>query len=287
MHMADYLGEYRGSRTAIFAYVSLDSPDCLSLVHNLRPQSEVQNKMHRDFWPQFCLELRSLSLGAFSQELARPSSQTYKNVHALARTLAAYRDEGKWFFLRPFCEMNDATQTAPWEFGHRQYKNTPADLAGAWKRLRDAFDIEGATNAVFVFSPLAAYGVHRESQTLAALNLIPPGYIDAFGLNVYARPMTAYGGVSKEPVPFEDLVSPWLRLLDGSKHRGIPLAVPEMGVSNQASDASRADWLSKAFRFARAHNFVLVTYFNYHHRYWQIDRDTLAGRALKREIDVF
>jgi len=287
MHMADYLGQYQGSRTAIFAYLSMDSPDCLSLVRNLRAQSDIQDRLGREFWPQLCLEVRSLSLSAFSRELAHTGSQTNKNVHALARTIATYRDRGKWFFLRPFCEMNDATPTCPWEFGHHRHKNTPADLATAWKELRDAFDEEGATNAIFIFSPLAAYGVHRESETLSALNLIPSGYIDAFGLNVYSRPMTAYGGASKAPISFEVLVQPWLCLLDGSKQRGIPLAVPEMGVSNQASDAARAEWLRTAFHFARSHGFVLVTYFNYHHRYWQIDTNTLTGQALKHELDVF
>jgi hypothetical protein len=287
MHMADYLSAYRSSRTAIFAYLAMDSPDCLSLIHHLRSQSQIQDEMGRQFWPQLCLETRSLGLAEFSRDIARESSLTYKNVHALARTLAAYRDQGKWFFIRPFCEMNDATQTATWEFGQRRYRNTPADFALAWKRLRDAFDEEGASNALFIFSPLAAYGVHRESETLAALNMIPAGYIDAFGLNVYSRPMACYGGTSREPVSFEQLVLPWLRLLDASNQRGVPLAIPEMGVSNQATDSARAAWLRKAFKFARAHNFVLITYFNYHHRYWQIDPDTLAGRTLKDEIELY
>ena len=49
-------------------------------------------------------------------------------------------------------------------------------------------------NAVFVFSPLAAHGVQRDAEVLATLNAIPPGYIDAFGLNVYSRPMSTLAG---------------------------------------------------------------------------------------------
>jgi hypothetical protein len=228
-----------------------------------------------------------VGLAEFVKELGRPGSRVYENVRSLARTVAEYRDQGKWFFLRPFCEMNDATQGATWEFGHRRFHNTAADLAAAWRRLRDVFDEEGASNALFIFSPLVAHGVHREAETLTALNLIPAGYIDAFGLNVYSRPMTAYGGSSADPISFESLAAPWLRLLEGSKHRGVPLAVPEMGVSNQATDSARAAWIRRAFQFARDHSFILVTYFNYRHRYWQINPGTLAGDALKSEIDQF
>jgi hypothetical protein len=89
MHMADYLGQNQGSRTAIFAYLTMDSPNCLSLVHNLRPQSDIQTRLGREFWPQLCLEVREHSLSAFSREVSHTGSLTNKNVRALARTIAA------------------------------------------------------------------------------------------------------------------------------------------------------------------------------------------------------
>ena len=59
------------------------------------------------------------------------------------------------------------------------------------------------------------------------------------------------------------------------------------GCVNQASDTARAAWLRSAFQFAHSRKFVLVTYYNYRHRYWQIDRNTRAGEALRREIELY
>lgn len=288
MHMTDYLRENPGSRTSILMYIKMDSEEASGVIPSLRTHAAMQEAAGRDFWPQLPLETRGLSLKAFREELARPGSQVEQSVRTLAREIARYRDRNKWYFIRPFCEMNDGTEENPWEFANPYNHNTPADLADAWKLLRETFDQEGATNALFVFSPLAAHSVHGEKEVLEALNLIPAGDIDAFGLNVYARPMTAYrnGKGSREPIPFAQLAQPWLDVLAHSKHRGIPVGVPEMGVSNQASDADRAQWLNDAFRFARAHHFVMMTYFNYPHRYWQIDPQTLAGDALQREINA-
>jgi hypothetical protein len=281
MHMNDFLRTYPDSRTAILSYFKLDGEEAASTTEYIRMQAEVQDRMGREFWPQLALETSHLNLSEFNHELADPTSQVKRNVRRLAREIARYRNRNKWFFIRPFSEMNDATQDCPWEFGYKAHTNTPEDLATAWILLREAFDEEGATNAIFIFSPLAAYRVHREKEVTAALNLIPRGYIDAFGLNVYSRPKSVYGGASAEPLSFAELSQPWIKLLASTKHRGIPLAVPEMGISNQASDELRARWLRDAFGFARSNNFVLITYFNYPHRYWQIDDQTLAGAALK------
>lgn len=286
MHMADYLKDYPGSRTAIFSYLKLDSEETETLLKTLRTHAAIQEQMRRDFWPQIAIETERLSLLEFRQGLQQRGSLVERNTRMLARELARYRGKNKWFFIRPFSEMNDGTENTPWEFGNKTHPNRPEDLAVAWRLLRDIFDQEGATNALFVFSPLAAYRVHREREVLAALNMIPPGYIDAFGLNVYSRPLTAYGGSSPEPVSFAELTQPWLKLLAQSRHRGIPLAVAEMGVSNQATDEKRAQWLREAFKFVRSRGFVLLTYFNYPHPYWQIDEQTRAGATLRAEINA-
>ncbi len=285
MHMADYLRDYPGCRTAILCYLKLDSMDVSEMVRYMRIHAAIQESMRRDFWPQIAIETVRLNLAEFHRELSHRGSLIDQNVRMLAREIARYRDRQKWFFIRPFSEMNDGTEAAPWEFGNTARHNTSEDFAAAWKLLRETFDQEGATNAIFIFSPLAAHNVHHESQVLAALNLIPVGYIDAYGLNVYSRPGTAYGGCSAEPISFAELAQPWLKLLAGSKQHGIPLAVAEMGVSNQASDAQRAKWLRDAFGFAKTHGYVMVTYFNYPHRYWQIDEQTLAGEALKAGME--
>jgi hypothetical protein len=276
-HLTDFLSAYPASRTSILAYLRLDSEEVNPVIRNLRMQSAIADR-------KVALETNGLSLSDFTRELSRTASQVDYTVRTLAHAIAHYRDKNKWFFIRPFCEMNDATEGNPWEFGCKGHKNTPEDFVAAWKLLRDVFDQEGATNAIFVFSPLAAYRVHREEDVLKTLNLMPRGYIDCFGLNVYSRPLAVYGGKSPEPISFAALTDPWLKLLARSRQRGIPLAVAEMAVSNQATDARRALWVHDAFRFARMRGCVLITYFNYPHRYWQIDDETLAGRALREEM---
>ncbi len=287
MHMEDYLRDNPRSRTAILTYVKFDTMDMGELVQSLHIHADIQERAEHEFWPQIAVETGELNLASFRQELAHPGSHVERSVRLLAHEIAQYRSRNKWFFIRPFSEMNDATPSCPWEFGIKERHNTPQDLAAAWKLLRDTFDQEGATNAIFVFSPLAAYRVHQEDQVLAAMNLIPPGYIDAFGLNVYSRPMTAYGGKSAKPIPFSELAQPWIKVLARSRHHGIPLAVAEMGVSNQANDFNRARWLREAFAYSRSHHFILVTYFNFPHPYYHIDNQTLAGEALRIEINLF
>ncbi len=286
-HMEDYLREYPHSRTAILSYLTLDTLDVDDVVKYLRWNADIQERAGRDFWPQIALETRHLNLAEFRQEIVRPGSRVNRSVHMLAREIANFRRARKWFFIRPFSEMNDGTLENPWEFANPNQHNTPQDLAASWKLLREAFNEEGATNSIFIFSPLAAHSVHHEQEVLAAMNLIPPGYIDAYGLNVYSRPMTAYGGKSPDPISFASLAQPWLDLLARSKHRGIPLTVSEMAVSNQAADPRRAAWIRDAFEFIRSHRYVMATYFNFPHRYWHVDDGSLAGQALKAEMDRY
>jgi hypothetical protein len=286
-HMEEYLREFPTSRTAILSYLKMDTLDVDEVVKYLHWNAKIQERASRDFWPQISLETGHLNLKDFRLDLARPGSRVYRSVHMLAKAIARYRSARKWVFIRPFSEMNDGTLENPWEFANTEQNNRPEDLAGAWKLLREAFDAEGARNAIFIFSPLAAYSVHHEKDVLAAMEMIPAGYIDAYGLNVYSRPMTAYGSASPDPIPFSTLVQPWLDLLAHSKHRGIPLTVSEMAVSNQATDDRRAKWIRDAFTFIHQHRYVMATYFNYPHRYWHIDEGTHAMIALKDEMSRY
>lgn len=283
MRLSEYLNDYPGARTAL-SYLKLDREGAEEAADSLDIQARIADRMKRDFWPQIALETETLGLAEFRRELAHPGSLVERNVRMLARGIARYQNRGKWFFIRPFSEMNDATETAPWELGDRARHNTPQDFAAAWKLLRETFDAEGATNAIFIFSPLAAHNVHREKEVLTTLNLIPEGSIDAFGLNLYSRPFSAYGGDSQAPIPFRSLAQHWIKVLEKSRHRGIPCAIAEMGVSNQATDAARAKWIHEAFNFARSHHFVMLTYFNYAHPYWQIPEHTQTSDALAREM---
>lgn len=287
MHFEDYMRLNPGSHTAILSYVRIDTEEVAELVQHIRINIATQTRLKREFWPQIALETRDLSLSEFTKQLSTHGSRIDINVRRLAAEIAKYRSRNKYFFLRPFSEMNDGTDANPWEFANKTHKNNGTDLATAWKLLHDVFDQEGATNAIFIFSPLAANRVHNEQEVMVALDKIPVGYIDAFGLNVYSRPKSAYGGTSPEPFSFAELVQPWLKLAQTSRHRGIPLAVAEMGVSNQASDPLRAKWLREAFSFARAHGYVMLTYFNYPHPYWTILPNTEAGTTLKECMNQY
>ena len=287
MNHRQLLEKYPGSRTSILSYVKLDidaaKGDVRSTVRQLRYEANDHERMKREFWPQIALETQSLSLAALRQELASPGSQVDDNLRTLARAIAQYRDKHKWFFIRPFSEMND--EEGSWEFANKQFVNTPQDFAAVWKLIREVFDEEGATNAIFIFSPLAAYHTHHEQEILKALNLIPSGYIDAFGLNVYSRPLSAYGRNSAAPISFAELAAPWIKLLTSSKHHGIPLAIPEMGVSQEASDSDRSQWLRQAFAFARGHNFVMLTYFNVPGGVgWTVEDGSLAEETLRQAM---
>ena len=287
MNHRELLDRYPGSRTSILSYVKLDidaaKGDARSTVRQLKYEANDHERMKRDFWPQIALETQRLSLPTLRQELENSGSQVDDNLRTLARAIAQYRDKHKWFFIRPFSEMND--EEGSWEFANKQYTNTPQDFAAVWKLLRDIFDEEGATNAIFIFSPLAAYHTHHEMEILKTLNLIPAGYIDAFGLNVYSRPLSAYGRGSAAPISFAELATPWIKLLASSKHHGIPLAVPEMGVSQEASDVNRSQWLRQAFVFARNHDFVMLTYFNVPGGVgWTVEDGSLAEETLREAM---
>jgi hypothetical protein len=57
--------------------------------------------------------------------------------------------------------------------------------------------------------------------------------------------------------------------------------------STQTDDARRATWVRAAFEFIHAHRYVMATYFNFPHRYWHINDNTLAGQALRAEMDRY
>lgn len=285
MHMADFLGAYPGCSTAILSYMKIDGDDAVSIAHTIDLNAAVQQHMGRDFWPQIAIETRRLTLPQLCKQLRDPDSDASVNARIVAAEIARYAPEGKWFFIRPFSEMNDASPDAPWEMGRKNRGNTPQAYASAWILLRRIFDRAGATNAIFVFSVLAGYQVHRENLALKALNLIPRGDIDAFGVNLYSRPLSVHGGGRARPIPFGNLARPWIHVLKKSRQHGIPLAVCEMGVSSQASDSQRAAWLRNAFTFTRKFGFVMVTYFNFPARLWQVHYSTRAGSVLWNEMN--
>ncbi len=270
--------------STFLSYGGMDSTTLDSTMANLRNQSEIMARNNRDLAPQIALEINHTNLSEFIRDIQDPDSEVRARVQALGRQV---KDWGKRIYIRPFSEMNDGSEGATWELGNRSRgSNTAAQLAKAWVLLHDVLDQEGATNALYTFAPLAARSVGRRAEMAETLRQIPRGYIDAFGLNVYTRPLRHYGENSDRYVPFSELVQPWLAIQENSPHRGLPRMVPEMACSTQGSEAERARWIREAFQYGKEHSFKSMTYFNASEK-WSLPEGGLGEQALKDSIAQF
>ena len=270
--------------TTFLSYGGMDSTTLDATMYNLGNQAEIMARNGRDLAPQIALEINNTNLSEFIRDIQDPDSEVHARVQALGRQV---KDWGKRVYIRPFSEMNDGSEGATWELGNRSRgTNTPAQLAKAWVLLHDVMDQEGATNALYTFAPLAARRVGRRAEMAETLNLIPRGYIDAFGLNVYTRPLSHYGENSERYVSFSELVQPWLAIQENSPHRGLPRMVPEMACSTQGSETERARWIKEAFQYGKEHGFKAMTYFNATAK-WSLPEGGLGEQALKDSIAQF
>lgn len=225
-------------------------------------------------------------------DAARAANACYKQMAAWAVYL---KDKGPVNF-RPLSEMNDASGN--WQMGKKG--NTPPEFAAVWNGMRALFDELGAVNLRWTFTPLGVVGDPRLPLVRQALKLIPAGNIDNVGINPYA--MKSGGNFES----FRSLVDPWLELFAKTGHSARPV-ISEMGVSNNPKthneqgnkdpdylapgseaykklDALRAAWIHAAFAYAREKKFASVTYFNQQDACWRVDKDSLAYKALQKEI---
>lgn len=163
--------------------------------------------------------------------------------------------------LRPLSEMNDDT-AGSWCFKHHA-ENTPQTYASAWVHLFNLTRLSGATNATFVFAPLAYDGTTVKgpevADTLRRILALNPRAIQALGVNTYAGKQP-----NGKPFSFETAVKPWLALFQSVGLKDQPLVVPEMGINRVdfPEDKVRADWIRDAFRKAKSLGFRSVTYFH-------------------------
>jgi hypothetical protein len=104
-------------------------------------------------------------------------------IDAFAHALQAF---GKYVFLRPFHEMNNAAY--PWSV--RQSGNTADDLIRAWRYMHDRFTRDGATNVLWVWSP------NTENDDVSFADIYPGDqYVDWLAVDGYnGGSQLAWGG---------------------------------------------------------------------------------------------
>jgi len=110
--------------------------------------------------------LKTIAAGAHDAEIRR-----------WAKQIKAF---GQQLYFRPMSEMNG--DWTSWSGGVNG--NQPQDYIAAWRRLRQIFQQEGATNAQFVWSPNRDGSLEEAKRTFA---LYYPGdaYVDYVGFNGY------------------------------------------------------------------------------------------------------
>ena len=104
------------------------------------------------------------------------------DLRAIARVVAQY---GQPVYLRFAHEMNG--WWLPW--AQSVNGNAPGDYVKAWRHVHDLFQLSGATNARWVWSP-AMYVPHARST---AISMLYPGdaYVDYTGMSCYGTTGTA------------------------------------------------------------------------------------------------
>lgn len=114
--------------------------------------------------------------------------------------------------------------------------HSPADYIAAWKRVRGIFTEVGATNAAWVWCPLATGFPDGRAQQFY------PGddQVDWICADAYA---------GREVLSFQQLMTP---VLEWAKDHPRPILVGEFGVSS-VRGGDQAKWLADARTFAAAH----------------------------------
>jgi hypothetical protein len=142
-----------------------------------------------------------------------------------------------------------------WEMDRPNLKkvvHSPRDYIDAWKRIRALFAAEGATNASFVWCPLADGFVGGRAQPYY------PGddQVDWLCADAYSDEPTSPLGPTLQP------------FLDWAKHHDKPIIIGEYG-TQPGQGTQRAAWITQTAAFFRLHPQIkAVVYFD-----CQVDRD--------------
>jgi len=154
---------------------------------------------------------------------------------------------GHPFFLRYNWEMNGSW--FPW--GETRGNNQPGEFVAAWRRVHDIFTSVGATNATWVWCPVADRG-----STLQPLEGLYPGgdYVDWTCVDVYNgnNPWTPFADV---------LASTYDRVAQIAPDK--PMVLAETGATEDGGD--KAAWIRAMFsslprRFPKVHGLIWFDY---------------------------
>lgn len=164
---------------------------------------------------------------------------------------------GKPILLRPMHEMNG--DYYPWSCTING--DDPTKYVRAFRRLKNLFNLHGANNAKFVWSPNYASPPSVADQCKNFSNLYPGDeYADYIGVSAYN-----WGkDTSKGPgwVSLESLLEPFIddmaRLFPSKE-----IIVSEMGVVNEATVSEKSEWLKQTYDYLSTKGTVsAVVYFD-------------------------
>jgi Glycosyl hydrolase family 26 len=138
--------------------------------------------------------------------------------------------------------------------GQPRYLGTPADFIAAWRHVYRVFQARGATNARFVWTPIAANFKNGVAQSFYPGNRYVD-WIGADGYNWYP------GRAGSKWTAFGDIFSTFYAW---AAPRGKPLIVAETGVQEDPADPGRkAAWFADADAWIGAHPAIrAVSYFD-------------------------
>lgn len=310
MDLRSALYDFQGANTYL-EYVVLDTDHTRKPILNsvdelipvLQTNRKIQKAWARPLNLQLGIEMHKTNLELFIKEMSQKGSETYKKVAKLARAL---KQETQTVYIRPFSEMNDQGVAPGPKYTldpTGTTTNTPENYAKAWVILYDTLVENGFTHFKTHFNVLAARNVGPVGSNgnmelvMRALEAIPRKYVDAFGLNVYARPdgwtqtpaivdlaNNPIGATDLAYVPFAELAQPWIDRVRRSKHSDLPIVGGEFGCSNQGTDANKAKWIREAFQYGRDNSFQMLTYFNCTRYNWAAIIGSESEKELKAQI---
>jgi beta-mannanase len=183
-----------------------------------------------------------------------------------AKEIARYR---RPVMLRFAPEMNG--DWLPWSTGANG--NGPRDYIAAWRHLRDRFRSLGATNAVWIWNPIAAYNGSTPLRQLF------PGEreVDWVAVDGYNWGDTRQWGWQT----FADIFAPTIRAL-----RALAPARPVMiAETASAPGAGRAAWVTNTLRAAHAERLGAVVWFEFDKETdWRLADDPASVRAARAVV---
>jgi beta-mannanase len=180
-----------------------------------------------------------------------------------ASEVAAY---GRPVMLRFAAEMNG--DWLPWSTGVNG--NGPGDYVAAWRHVRSRFQAAGATNAIWVWNPIAVY----DGSTPLGELFPGAGEVDWMAADGYNWGATRSWGWQS----YDDVLAPTVRTLAALAPQR-PLMIAEIGC---APDRRKPAWVTDALGRARAGGVDAVVWFEFDKETdWRLAESAAVARAAR------